>query len=318
LQKGIERAAEGSRDEIFGACLEYAFASGESAGPLAESLDYSKPLRIAVQKGNLRLVQTLLAHWKPDESQKKTILKREINEAGGGGNYDVVEALLALDQGRSPEEHNMYIVQAIYGAIVQNRIPFVKRLMADASNLEASAARYWVGYPYAASYHQQHHLQHLLHTAAYYGRPEICSMLLDRGVDVNRKAHRGATPLHYAASKGDPKTVQLLLDRGADIEATDDKGYTPLNVAAEEKMEDNVFLLLKNGADVEGGGKTVRPLCNATNQGCDRIFNILIGHGAVDSGTARQRLDEVRRVENVAPFGVSAEYSCVRNCGSYH
>ncbi|KAL3451735.1 hypothetical protein BJX65DRAFT_304321 [Aspergillus insuetus] len=135
----IESEAEqGNQDEIVRACcLEYAAGSWGSESPvLGRPLNYSKPLRIAVQKGNIHLGLDLLAHWKLDESRKKAVLIREIYEAGGVGNYELVQALLALGESRSPKEQNMYIVDVIYEAIKQNRISLIERLIADATDLD--------------------------------------------------------------------------------------------------------------------------------------------------------------------------------------
>jgi ankyrin repeat protein len=66
----------------------------------------------------------------------------------------------------------------------------------------------------------------LLHVAAEYGNLEAVMMLLDRGADVNARAHvdshgvGGQTPIYHAATQyfdfGLP-TVELLLKRGADL-----------------------------------------------------------------------------------------------------
>jgi ankyrin repeat protein len=66
----------------------------------------------------------------------------------------------------------------------------------------------------------------LLHVAAEYGNLEAVMMLLDRGADVNVRAHvdsrgvGGQTPIYHAATQyfdfGLP-TVELLLKRGADL-----------------------------------------------------------------------------------------------------
>jgi ankyrin repeat protein len=67
----------------------------------------------------------------------------------------------------------------------------------------------------------------LLHVAAEYGNLEAVMMLLDRGADVNVRAHvdsrgvGGQTPIYHAATQyfdfGLP-TVELLLKRGADLD----------------------------------------------------------------------------------------------------
>jgi ankyrin repeat protein len=53
-----------------------------------------------------------------------------------------------------------------------------------------------------------------------------------------------------AAAYSTPEIVTLLLERGADIEARDDGGNTPLMVAAEQSSTPAILtLLLEKGAD---------------------------------------------------------------------
>jgi hypothetical protein len=106
-----------------------------------------------------------------DAAERKTVVKREMHNAGARWElrYDVVQVLLGLDEARTPDEQHMYIVEGIYGAIKQNRISLVARLIADTTDLdlETPVVRDWRCYPQPGRYH----LQHLPHTAADYGRP---------------------------------------------------------------------------------------------------------------------------------------------------
>lgn len=60
-------------------------------------------------------------------------------------------------------------------------------------------------------------------------------MLLELGVDVNRKDDCGRTPLHRARNKNDTDCFLLLLRYGANITATDDRGYLTLEEDSEEE-----------------------------------------------------------------------------------
>jgi hypothetical protein len=48
------------------------------------------------------------------------------------------------------------------------------------------------------------------------------------------------------------------------------------------------------GADIEGSELMLSPLIHAANQGWDRVFEILVRHGASGAYAARKRLDNVR------------------------
>jgi ankyrin repeat protein len=52
--------------------------------------------------------------------------------------------------------------------------------------------------------------------AAYYGNDCAVATLIARGADVDRRNHRGQTPLAGAVFKNDPTVVELLLSAGAD------------------------------------------------------------------------------------------------------
>ena len=75
-----------------------------------------------------------------------------------------------------------------------------------------------------------------LHWPAWSGNDSLCEFLIDRGIDLNLRAHPlsyalARTPLHFAADKGHLAFVRLLLDHGADVSAKDRDGRTSLDLA---------------------------------------------------------------------------------------
>ena len=50
---------------------------------------------------------------------------------------------------------------------------------------------------------------------------EATRWLVERGADVNAKAHNGRTILHAAAWNGHIPSMELLVENGADVEAVD-------------------------------------------------------------------------------------------------
>ncbi|HEX5004690.1 MAG TPA: ankyrin repeat domain-containing protein [Gemmatimonadales bacterium] len=63
--------------------------------------------------------------------------------------------------------------------------------------------------------------------AAWYGRGEVVTLLLDNGVDPGIRGPDGQTALHVTAYQGDAATVELLLRRGAPVNVSDAVYGTP-------------------------------------------------------------------------------------------
>ncbi len=90
--------------------------------------------------------------------------------------------------------------------------------------------------------------------AAVSSTPEIVTLLLEKGADVNARVtgtmgNRGMTPLMLAAgSSSTPEIVTLLLAKGAETEARDMRGWTPLMLVS---SPEKATLLLENGAEFE-------------------------------------------------------------------
>ena len=95
-----------------------------------------------------------------------------------------------------------------------------------------------------------------LHFAGREGDVETARVMLDAGVDVNRRYRNKLTALMWAASYEDgvgiraaESVIDLLLKAGAEIDAADDRGRTALMMAAELDHAGVVDLLIRSGAD---------------------------------------------------------------------
>ncbi len=117
--------------------------------------------------------------------------------------------------------------------------------------------------------------------AAWRQLPEMVTLLLDRGANVNARGTRGRTALHEAARWGGEHITRLLLARGADIRARDDRQQTALHLAASSSATEVVMLLLSAGADVQARDcDGACPLHSAAGEGAVEVAKLLLGKGA--------------------------------------
>jgi ankyrin repeat protein len=75
--------------------------------------------------------------------------------------------------------------------------------------------------------------------------------LVRKGLDVNHADKNGWTPLHFAAQAQAPEVATLLLDAGAEVDPKDIHGNTPLFKAVFESKGkgDTIKLLRARGAN---------------------------------------------------------------------
>lgn len=113
-------------------------------------------------------------------------------------------------------------------------------------------------------------------------KPNLVTLLLERGADLNRPARRAVkrTPLQAACETGSHKMVDLLLQRGAHAndKAAERDGGTALQMAAKTGSLKIVKLLLDNGADPHMPKSKVRGITAfemAASSGCIDILCLL-------------------------------------------
>lgn len=91
--------------------------------------------------------------------------------------------------------------------------------------------------------------QELLFIVAQRNRPDIIKFLLETGADVNSEEKKSRkTPLHAAACKGNTEVCTLLLEKGANINSIDYGNNTPLSMALEDNRPETALFLLEKGA----------------------------------------------------------------------
>jgi len=82
--------------------------------------------------------------------------------------------------------------------------------------------------------------------------PDLLTLLLESGGDINYRDHGDATALFYAAYLGYPDIVSFLVDHGADINATTHDGRSALHAAVYKEHLDIADMLLDSGAKING------------------------------------------------------------------
>jgi len=87
--------------------------------------------------------------------------------------------------------------------------------------------------------------------AVYYQKPELVSLLLDAGAEVNSASRNSqrVMPIHSSVASHSLDITRTLLENGADVNAVQQDGYTPLLEAAQAGELETLELLLQYGAD---------------------------------------------------------------------
>jgi len=122
--------------------------------------------------------------------------------------------------------------------------------------------------------------------AAFYGRDEMVSYLLENGASLDEQNLNGITALHWACEKNQYSTIELLLKAGANANLTDTTGFTALHKAAKAGNLKMVELLVELGnADVNKDASKTLPsfpviLHEAVINGHEEVVKFLLDHGA--------------------------------------
>nr|XP_024214301.1 ankyrin-3 [Halyomorpha halys] len=97
----------------------------------------------------------------------------------------------------------------------------------------------------------------ILHLAVELDNPQLVTLLLENGANVNIADANGTTPLLKAVNNNDIITAKLLIEKKADVNAATKLGYIPLHEAVRNGNHEMVKLLLDSGSTV----------CKETDQG---------------------------------------------------
>ena len=95
----------------------------------------------------------------------------------------------------------------------------------------------------------------VLDKAAQKGTPEMISLIIKSGADINVRGYNKMTPLMTAIESDNNGAAWLFIQSGADVNAADIYGVTPLMRAVGKGNTDVVRELIKKGADVNAATK---------------------------------------------------------------
>lgn len=110
-----------------------------------------------------------------------------------------------------------------------------------------------------------------------YGKDEILSVLLDKGVDVNQRDEGGNTALIIAMdNQGHRGTVKELMRAGADVNAENRNGDTALHMALRWGDQESAIYMIKKGADYNHANNAgVTPVQLAVEKGYDTVLGLM-------------------------------------------
>jgi ankyrin repeat protein len=165
-----------------------------------------------------------------DVNIKNSADQTALHIATAANNIELVEYFLAHEA--NIEERNLSHQSALAVAARHGYVKIVKIL------LRAGAKMYGVG---------DENSWPLMHRACSF--PGVISAFIDAGIDVNRCAASGRTPLHYACNE---KCANLLIDAGAIVNFACVQRVTPLMLAIHRHASSGTIkALLVAGADVD-------------------------------------------------------------------
>ena len=191
------------------------------------------PLHVAVLTGQVQMLDALLER-NVEIDAVDAVGRTALNLAAEHGTPETVEKLLA--HGANPNLHPFDELGTLNQALIKKRHRIIKILLDNGA--EVNKKDTWGWYPLFQA------CKDFLST----------SMLLDAGADPNMDLVGGAQLIHFAARAGQTKTVELLLDRGIEVDRREGVDYnniqpTALYRAIQEQNEETVALLISRGAD---------------------------------------------------------------------
>ena len=222
------------------------------------------PLHIAVLTDQAQMLDALL-NRNVEVDAADAAGRTALNLAAEHGTPETVKKLLA--HGANPNLHPFDEPGSLNQALLKKQHSIIKILIDNGA--EVNKRDTWGWYP----------LFHAL------GDFMSASMLLDAGADPNMDLVGGEQLIHFAARAGQTKTIELLLDRGIEVDRRGGAGDnniqpTALYRAIEEQNEETVALLISRGADPNLVFENLWTCVHlAAKSGNFRILQLVLDHG---------------------------------------
>ena len=153
--------------------------------------DDDNPLSIAIEMGNLRIVERCLKDGWPLHLENK-MGYNPLQQAASDGNMEIVSFLVR--RGADPNARNKWGLNALHRAAHNGHSDVVMFLLENGGDVGSvndggNSALHW---------------------AAYFGHYQVCTMLLTEGSDPLLKNKKGITPLEHAKSRKKLKCERIL------------------------------------------------------------------------------------------------------------
>ncbi|MDA3809408.1 MAG: ankyrin repeat domain-containing protein [Spirochaetaceae bacterium] len=111
--------------------------------------------------------------------------------------------------------------------------------------------------------------------------PEMVSILISLGAEINIRNMNGSTPLHEVVRSGSMESAEILIENGADLTAVDSSGNTALHEVVFWDALDVGNLLLVKGADIDAKNNAGRTaMQEAVNLGRESVVDFFLQRGA--------------------------------------
>jgi ankyrin repeat protein len=186
-------------------------------------------IHVAADKGDLVMVQLLLASDSSLADSRDDEGMTPLHYAALNGNGDLMHTLLANRASIDAKDGSGQT--PLHMAVVFHNTRAVQILLDAGANVNAADSNG----------------QTALHVAAMNGFKDIAQMLMVHGASIDARDAGGQTALHKAATFGQKDMVAMLLELNANVNATDDMEMSPTGMARINKFHDIVEILQKYG-----------------------------------------------------------------------
>lgn len=236
----------------------------------AKTADGLTPLHLAVQTGNLPVVEFLLgqgAYIDSMDKQGNTPLLNAVNAK----QTDIAKTLLS--KGANVRLKNAQGMPAVVQAMMHGQDELTSLILDHGQNVNERFGQNAT----------------LLHLGVLLENKKIVELLLNKGADINAEAENSVTPLYAAVHIGNPELVDVFLARGADKSFREKPtGRTLLHLAALRGIGTIVESLIHGGCEINAEDKSGKtPYQYAAQYGHKKIADLLIREGARAKKTER-------------------------------